>query len=62
MDVKPVGVLTPTEQLNAILNSRAWRWISRYGRFKNRYLTPLYKLFSRFFRTKRAKIRRLEKH
>jgi hypothetical protein len=23
-------------QLNAILNSRAWRWVSRYGRLKNR--------------------------
>ena len=24
------------KQLNAILNSRAWRWVCRYGRFKNR--------------------------
>jgi hypothetical protein len=32
------GMVTPAEQLNAILNSRAWRWVSRYGRLKNRYL------------------------
>jgi hypothetical protein len=31
-------VISAEEQLNAILNSRAWRWVSRYGRFKNRYL------------------------
>lgn len=31
-------------QLNNILNSRAWRWVSRYGRFKNRYLAPAYRL------------------
>jgi hypothetical protein len=29
---------THTEQLDAILNSRAWRWVSRYGRMKNRVL------------------------
>jgi lipopolysaccharide biosynthesis glycosyltransferase len=27
---------TAAEQLNAILNSRAWRWVSRYGRLKDR--------------------------
>lgn len=32
------------EQLNNILNSRAWRWVSRYGRAKRRYLEPAYKL------------------
>lgn len=32
------------EQLNKILNSRAWRWVSRYGRVKGRYLEPTYKL------------------
>lgn len=30
-------------QLNSILNSRAWRWVSRYGRLKRRYLSPLYR-------------------
>jgi hypothetical protein len=43
---------TPSEQLNAILNSRAWRWVCRYGRFKNRYLAPAYQLFGRLFGTK----------
>jgi hypothetical protein len=33
---------TSIEQLNAILNSRAWCWVSRYGRFKNSFLTPIY--------------------
>lgn len=27
-------------QLDAILNSRAWLWVSRYGRFKNRFVAP----------------------
>jgi lipopolysaccharide biosynthesis glycosyltransferase len=40
---------TTTEQLDAILNSRAWRWVSRYGRFKDRYLTPVLEIFRRFF-------------
>jgi GT2 family glycosyltransferase len=31
------------ERLNAILNSRAWRWVSRYGRAKMRYVEPAYK-------------------
>jgi lipopolysaccharide biosynthesis glycosyltransferase len=35
-----VRFLTSPEQLNAILNSRAWRWVCRYGRFKNRFLMP----------------------
>ena len=34
-------------QLNSILNSRAWRWVCRYGRFKNRFLTPAYMLLRR---------------
>ena len=34
-------------QLNQILNSRAWRWVSRYGRFKLRYLAPAYRLLGR---------------
>ena len=32
-------------QLNKMLNSRAWRWVARYGRFKLRYLTPAHALF-----------------
>ncbi|HSS18906.1 MAG TPA: hypothetical protein VLL54_02420 [Pyrinomonadaceae bacterium] len=31
------GELTPQAQLDAILNSRAWRWVSRYGRLKSRF-------------------------
>jgi GT2 family glycosyltransferase len=31
-------------QLNNILHSRAWRWVNRYGRAKNRYLLPVYRL------------------
>ena len=42
----------PAEQLNAILNSRAWRWVSRYGRFKNRYVMPAYQLLGRLLKTK----------
>jgi hypothetical protein len=53
-------VQTPEEQLNAILNSRAWRWVCRYGRFKNRYLTPSYQLFYRLFGNRRAVIRTSE--
>ena len=34
-------------QLNAILNSRAWRWVSRYGRMKMTYLVPAYEYFRR---------------
>src|SRR5688572_20076186 len=34
-------------QLNAILNSRAWRWVSRYGRMKMTYLAPAYQYFRR---------------
>jgi hypothetical protein len=47
------SVLTPAEQLNAILNSRAWRWVCHYGRFKNRYLTPAYEFFGSLFRSGR---------
>ena len=52
---------THTEQLNAILNSRAWRWVCRYGRFKNRYLAPAYQLFVRLVGTRRGAIQQLEK-
>lgn len=57
----PVAVLTPAEQLNAVLNSRAWRWVCRYGRFKHRYLMPAYELFVRLFGTRRASIQQSEK-
>ena len=36
-------------QLNAILSSRAWRWVSRYGRIKRAYLVPTYEFFQRLF-------------
>lgn len=36
-------------QLSAILNSRAWRWVSRYGRIKRAYLAPTYEFFQRLF-------------
>jgi glycosyltransferase involved in cell wall biosynthesis len=48
----PVAHLTAEEELNKILNSRAWRWVSRYGRFKNRFLIPVYDLLRRPFRKK----------
>lgn len=38
-------------QLDAILGSRAWRWVSRYGRFKNRFLVPPFDFFRRRFKT-----------
>lgn len=31
-------LITPEEQLENILNSRAWRWVARYGRLKSRFL------------------------
>jgi glycosyltransferase involved in cell wall biosynthesis len=40
------------EELKKILNSRAWRWASRYGRFKYRLLMPVYDLLRRPFRKK----------
>lgn len=52
---------TPEEQLNAILNSRAWRWVCRYGRFKNRYLSPVRELLARLFGGRRAAMRQTEK-
>ncbi len=30
-------------RLNDILNSRAWRWVTRYGHVKNRYFVPAYR-------------------
>ncbi|HEY6121108.1 MAG TPA: glycosyltransferase, partial [Pyrinomonadaceae bacterium] len=41
------GLTVKENQLNNILNSRAWRWVCRYGRFKSRYLTPAYALVRR---------------
>jgi hypothetical protein len=39
--------LTDAAQLEAIQNSRAWRWVSRYGRFKHRLLQSISDLFKR---------------
>ncbi len=50
----PIAHSTAEEELNKILNSRAWRWASRYGRFKYRFLLPLYDLLRRPL-TKKAK-------
>ena len=57
----PVLALTHTEQLNAILNSRAWRWVCRYGRFKDRYLVPAVDLVGRLFGTRRTVNQQSEK-
>jgi glycosyltransferase involved in cell wall biosynthesis len=43
----PIVPSTAEEELNKILNSRAWRWASRYGRFKYRFLKPVYDLLRR---------------
>lgn len=45
------GPATTVEQLDAILNSRAWRWVSRYGRFKDRYLRPVSETCRRLFKS-----------
>jgi lipopolysaccharide biosynthesis glycosyltransferase len=42
--------LTPAAHLDAILKSRAWRWVSRYGRFKNRFLVPPFEFVRRFLK------------
>lgn len=42
--------LTEAAELEAIRNSRAWRWVFRYGRFKHRFLQPVYDLFRRIVR------------
>jgi hypothetical protein len=49
---------THEEQLNAILNSRAWRWVCRYGRLKARYLSPALELATRLFGGRRVVKRR----
>jgi hypothetical protein len=51
---------TAEEQLHAILNSRAWRWVCRYGRFKNRYLSPAREFCSRLFGGRRTGTRQTE--
>jgi len=48
----PIAPLTAEVELNKILNSRAWRWASRYGRFKYRFLIPVYDLLRRPLRKK----------
>jgi hypothetical protein len=48
----PIGHLAAAEELNKILNSRAWRWASHYGRFKYRFLIPIYDLLRRSLRKK----------
>jgi glycosyltransferase involved in cell wall biosynthesis/lipopolysaccharide biosynthesis glycosyltransferase len=45
----PTEEETARAQLDAILNTRAWRWASRYGRIKYRYLMPTYKFFGKSF-------------
>jgi hypothetical protein len=49
--------MTGNEQLDAILHSRAWRWVCRYGRFKNRFLAPARHLFPSLFGPRRRVIR-----
>jgi GT2 family glycosyltransferase/glycosyltransferase involved in cell wall biosynthesis len=34
-------------RLNAILNTRSWRWVNRLGRIKIRYFEPMYEKFIR---------------
>jgi len=38
-------VLAKETRLNAILNTRSWRWANRLGRIKMRYFEPVYKKF-----------------
>lgn len=52
---------THEAQLNAILNSRAWRWVSRYGRLKDRYLSPALEVAARLFGGRRAAKRQTER-
>lgn len=58
---RPDAAPTHEEQLNAILNSRAWRWVSRYGRLKDRYLSPALELAARLFGGRRVVKRQTEK-
>ena len=50
-----IAYLRAEEELNKIRSSRAWRWASRYGRFKYRFLIPVYDLLRRPLR-KKAKL------
>ena len=52
---------TSIEQLKANLNSRAWRWVCRYGRFKTRFLAPARHLFAHLFGISRRVIQQSEK-
>jgi hypothetical protein len=52
---------TRLEQLDAILNSRAWWWVCRYGRFKNRFLLPARNFFAARFSVRRKATEPLEK-
>ena len=54
--------MNSSEQLDAILNSRAWRWVCRYGRFKNRLLVPAQNFFAHLFGVRRRVIQHSEKH
>ncbi len=47
----PIVQISPKEQLDAILKSRAWRWVSRYGRLKNRFLAPPFQFVRRRFKS-----------
>lgn len=47
--ISPVVGRTAEEQLEAILNSRAWRWVCRYGRLKSRFVAPIFELLDRMF-------------
>ena len=42
-------------RLNAILNTRSWRWVNRLGRIKMRYFEPVYDKFIRPLRRRRAR-------
>jgi GT2 family glycosyltransferase/SAM-dependent methyltransferase len=44
LDAVSAELMSKATQLNNILNSRAWRWVNRYGRVKERYLMPVYRL------------------
>jgi hypothetical protein len=47
--------LTEAAELEAIRNSRAWRWVFRYGRFKDRLLQLIHNLLPRPVKKKMGK-------
>jgi glycosyltransferase involved in cell wall biosynthesis len=51
LDTTFTELIAKTTQLDAMLNSRAWRWVNRYGRVKNR-IEPAWRAFSRLKRKK----------